>query len=99
VALIISERLTPGRLQALARLFTSLQGAGYLVGLVFFGLGPTVFAYLWLKSRYIPRALAALGVFSSLLVVVVTLAIMVFLVAPPSCHRTTLCPALSSRLL
>ena len=37
-----------------------------------------MFAYLWLKSRYIPRALAALGVFSSLLVVVVTLAIMVF---------------------
>ena len=45
---------------------------------MFFRLGSTVFAYLGLKSRYIPRGLAALGVFSSLLVVVVTLAIMVF---------------------
>jgi hypothetical protein len=39
---------------------------------VFFGLGSTVFAYLWFKSRYIPRWLAALGIFSSLLVAIVT---------------------------
>ena len=46
--------------------------------MVFFGLGSTVFAYLWFKSRYIPRGLAALGIFSSLVVAVVTVAIMVF---------------------
>src|SRR5438309_4271371 len=34
--------------------------------------------YLWFKSRYIPRALAAWGIFSSLLVAIVTLAITVF---------------------
>lgn len=66
------------QLQTLARLFLSVQGSGYLVGLLFFGLGSTVFAWLWLKSRYIPRALAGWGIFSSLVVVGVALAIMVF---------------------
>jgi Domain of unknown function (DUF4386) len=64
--------------QALARLFISVQAAGYLIGLVFFGLGSTVFSYLWPKARYIPRGLAAWGIFSSLVVAIVTLAIMVF---------------------
>jgi len=45
---------------------------------VFLRLGSTVFSYLWFKSRYIPRALAALGIFSSLVLALVTLAIMVF---------------------
>jgi hypothetical protein len=66
------------RLQALAYMFVGAHDAGYLIGLVFFGLGSTVFAYLWFRSRYIPRWLAALGVFSSLVVAIVTLAIMVF---------------------
>jgi hypothetical protein len=66
------------QLQALAYLFVSVQAAGYRIGLVFFGLGSTVFSYLWFKSRYIPRGLAAWGIFSSLVVAIVTLAIMVF---------------------
>jgi len=64
--------------QVLAGLFVNLQGAGWRIGFVFLGLGSTVFSYLWLKSRYIPRALAAWGVFSSLVLASVTLAIMVF---------------------
>ena len=66
------------QLQAQAYTFIDLHGAGYLIGLVFFGLGSTVSAYLWFKSHYIPRGLAALGIFASLLVAIVTLAIMVF---------------------
>jgi uncharacterized protein DUF4386 len=66
------------QLQALAYTFAGVHDAGYLIGLVFFGLGSTVFAYLWLESRYIPRGLAALGIFSSVVVAIVTLAIMVF---------------------
>ena len=66
------------QLQALAYTFVRVHDAGYLIGLVFFGLGSTVFAYLWFKSRYIPRALAAWGIFSSLVVAIVALAIMVF---------------------
>jgi hypothetical protein len=37
----------------------------YYVGLLFWGLASTVCAWLWFKSRYIPRALAAFGVISS----------------------------------
>jgi hypothetical protein len=55
-----------------------VHGAGFNVGFVFLGLGSTVFAWLWLKSRYIPKALAVLGIVSSLLLSVVTLTIMVF---------------------
>ena len=55
-----------------------VHGAGFNVGFVFLGLGSTVFAFLWLKSRYIPKALAALGIVSSLVLAIVTLAIMVF---------------------
>jgi len=63
---------------ALARLFDDVHADGYLIGLVFFGLGSTTFAYLWFKSRYIPRLLAGWGIFSSLLVAIVSLAIMAF---------------------
>ena len=55
-----------------------VHGAGFNIGFVFLGLGSTVFAYLWLKSRYIPKALAALGIVSSLVLTIVTLAIMMF---------------------
>lgn len=37
------------------------HGAAYGVGLVFAGLRSTTFCYLWLKSRYIPSALAVWG--------------------------------------
>src|SRR6266481_1172725 len=57
----------PDRLQALARLSISAHGAGYGVGLVFAGLRSTLFCYLWFKSSYIPRALAAWGMFASVL--------------------------------
>ena len=37
----------------------------YYVGLPFFGLAATVWAWLWLKSGYIPRKLSIFGVISS----------------------------------
>ena len=57
--------LEPDRVQALARLAISAHGTGYQVGLVFAGLGSTVFCCLWLRSGFIPKALAAWGVFAS----------------------------------
>ncbi|HKW89066.1 MAG TPA: DUF4386 domain-containing protein [Candidatus Acidoferrales bacterium] len=71
------------QLQALAYTFVHAHDAGYLIGLVFYGLGSTTFSYLFYKSRYIPRALSALGVFASLLVAIVSLVVMVF---PESTH-------------
>jgi hypothetical protein len=64
------QAFRPEQLQALAAVFVSAHGAGYRIGAVFFALGSAVFSYLFFKSRYIPRPLAAWGVFSSLLVLV-----------------------------
>jgi hypothetical protein len=66
------------RLQALARLSLGAHGAAYQVGLVLAGLRSTVFAYLWLKSNFIPKPLAALGLFSSLLLAACTYASIIF---------------------
>ena len=66
------------QLAALARVFIAGQGAGLQIAFVFVGLGTAVFSWLWLKSRYIPRALAVWGIFSSLLLGIGTLAIIAF---------------------
>jgi hypothetical protein len=55
------------RLQALARLSVSAHADAYNVGLVLAGLRSTAFCYLWFKSRFIPRALAAWGMVASFL--------------------------------
>ena len=55
------------RLQALARLSVGAHADAYIVGLVLAGLRSTAFCYLWLKSRFIPRALAAWGIVASFL--------------------------------
>ena len=46
------------QLQALARVAVSSRFELYYVGLAFWALAQVVCGYLWLKSRYIPRALA-----------------------------------------
>jgi hypothetical protein len=53
------------QLQALAALYLGTRFDYYYVGLLFGALASTVCGYLWFKSRYIPRALAAFGVISS----------------------------------
>jgi len=65
------------QLPALARLLISMDAGGNRVAALFFGLGSTLFCYLWLKSRYIPRALAALGIFASLVPMFIPLATIV----------------------
>jgi Domain of unknown function (DUF4386) len=52
------------QLQALVKLHLSASDP-YYVGLLFYGLASTVCAFLWFKSRYIPRGLAAWGVIAS----------------------------------
>jgi hypothetical protein len=66
------------QLLALGRVFLSIRAAGFQFGFVFLGLGSTVFAVLWLKSRYVPRALAMLGIFASLLLALAELLFLVF---------------------
>jgi hypothetical protein len=66
------------RLQALARLYLGTRFDYYYVGLLFGALASTVCGYLWFKSRYIPRALALLGVISSAFCVACTLVFYIF---------------------
>jgi hypothetical protein len=61
------QAFTTEQLQALARVPVSSYGAGLNVSFVFLGLGSAAFGYLWLKSSYIPKSLAILGIFGSLL--------------------------------
>jgi hypothetical protein len=70
--------LGPDQLAALARIPVSAHGAGINLSFVFLGIGSTVFGYLWFKSNYIPKALAALGVFGSLLLAAGSFAIIIF---------------------
>ncbi len=72
------QTLNTEQLQVLVRLFISVDTAGSRVGALLFGLGSTMFCYLWFKSRYIPRALAAWGIFSSLVPTVIPLTTIVF---------------------
>ena len=66
------------QLQALVRLFFIAYFYGYIIGLIFFSLGSTVFAYLLFKSHYVPRILAGWGIFSSLVVLLGTFAIVLY---------------------
>src|SRR5262245_22450953 len=78
------------RLHALARLSIVAHGAAYQLGLFFFGFGSTLFCYLWLRSGYIPRALAGFGVFASALVGICAYLFMLFpklfYLAAPGCY-------------
>jgi hypothetical protein len=56
------EALGAGPVQAMVRINSEFGWDLYYVGLVFWALSSTLFAWLWLRSRYIPVVLA---VFSS----------------------------------
>lgn len=55
------------QLHALAQIAIGIQGSALTLSFILLGLGSTVFAGLLLKSRFVPRVLAAWGIFSSLL--------------------------------
>jgi hypothetical protein len=67
-----------GELHALSRLARNAFGFGLDVGFIFVGLGSAVFAYLLLRSQYIPRMLARWGVFASVLFATYHLVIIAF---------------------
>ena len=53
------------QLQTLAKVHLNGAFDAYYVGLPFWALASTICGYLWFKSRYIPRTLAAFGVIAS----------------------------------
>lgn len=70
--------LTEGQVAALVWVAMSSHTIGYSLGLVFLGLGSAVFSYLLFRSRYVPRRLAAFGIFSSALLAAGSLVTVVF---------------------
>ena len=70
--------LDPTTLAALARVSIGMHGSAYNVALLLFGFGSPIFCYLWLKSRYIPRALAAFGLIASVWIGVCAFSFVVF---------------------
>ncbi len=66
------------QLQTLARLHLTASFDGYYVGLPFWGLASTICSYLFYRSRYIPRAMAAFGMISSVWCVFCAFAFIVF---------------------
>ena len=69
--------LPPDQLPVLARLYLSGFDQ-YYVGLLFWSLGATVGAFLWLRSGYIPRGFAALGMLASAWCAACTFALFLF---------------------
>lgn len=63
----------PGQLQALVSIIRTFQGSVFYIITAFFGFGSTLFFYLFLKSRYLPRLLSAFGLLASVIVPVMAL--------------------------
>lgn len=83
IALLLLSGVDPrsfgaDQLHFLALVAIRAQGAGLNLGFVLLGLGSAVFAWLLLRSRYVPAALAAWGIFASLLLTTTAVAFIVF---------------------
>jgi hypothetical protein len=62
------------QLQALVGLFLGVRNAGLDVVLMFIGMGGTLFCYLFFKSKYVPRILAAWGMLTYLSMLILAFA-------------------------
>jgi hypothetical protein len=72
------QAFEPDRLQVLARLPVAANFDDYYVGLPFFGLAATACSYLWLKSGYIQKTLAAFALMSSAWCVICAFVFLIF---------------------
>jgi Domain of unknown function (DUF4386) len=68
----------PRALQELAYLVVGARESGFVVLLLFFGLGSTIYMYLLVRSRYVPRTLALIGLVGSALAALFALTRMLF---------------------
>jgi hypothetical protein len=72
------QAFEPAQLQALARLLLGAFTTGFWTAMFFLSLGSTIYCYLLVRSRYIPRLLALSGVVASALAVAGLLARFLF---------------------
>lgn len=68
----------PNQSYALAKVALNSYGSDYIAGAICLGLGSTIFSYLLFRSNYIPKALALLGIVSSLFLALGHFAIIIF---------------------
>jgi hypothetical protein len=80
------------QLQALVGLFLEVRNAGLDIVLVFVGVGGTLFCYLFYRSNYVPRILAAWGMFTYLSMLLLAFAGMLVPDIPESIKMTLYAP-------
>ena len=68
----------PRELQGLALVVLRARESGFMILLLFFGVGSTTYMYLLVRSRYVPRALALIGLVGSALAALFALTRMLF---------------------
>lgn len=62
----------PEEFQTLVKLFLDIRSSGLDIVLIFIGAGGSIFCYLFYKSRYIPRVLAAWGILTYLVMFILS---------------------------
>ena len=72
------QPFAPRELHGLVHAIFGARESGYMMLLLFFGLGSTTYMYLLFRSRYVPRALALLGLVGSALAALFALTRMLF---------------------
>lgn len=73
-----SGRFEDDQLAVLSSFAGSAYGSGVQIWMLFCSLGSVLFFYLFYRSRYIPRPLAAFGVFASFVLLIVSFGILLF---------------------
>ncbi|PYQ10709.1 MAG: hypothetical protein DMH00_10295 [Acidobacteria bacterium] len=69
---------TTEQLRTLVAVSQRAAGAGVTTAWMFLGTGSTLFFLMFLRSRYLPRALAGFGIFTSALLVAMAVVVFVF---------------------
>ena len=69
-----TAQFTTEQLARLASVAQQGANAGVYTAWIFMGMGSAIFFALFMRSRYLPRALAGFGIFASILLVVVPMA-------------------------
>jgi hypothetical protein len=78
VSLVALDALGDAQMHAIAMQLLDIHGSAMLIGLALFGLGAATHSYLFWRSRYIPRPLAASYLLVAVLIVICCFAIIVF---------------------
>jgi Domain of unknown function (DUF4386) len=73
-----ADLFTTEQLRALVSVSQRAAGADFTVAMMFLGAGSMLFFLLFLRSRYLPGALARFGIFASALLVAVSVAMFVY---------------------